>query len=219
MEIDAIESAERLLVHARTSAREQAFEAIWSCMLRVGCRRSNDLDLEGQVWCGRPLESRVNDYLQSVSNPSVYAAATRLPAAGFPLTPVAGMQGHRGQQPLKGNHGIPNYAGIPVWSSPRRHWHEVGFTEEVARAEAAFTTNHGDTSDWYTSRRVGLRHTGYKTLVEEGPGGFWAPTCWREHRRGDQSLRSSRSAPGSVRAISAHGICLPTGASDLSSML
>jgi glutathione reductase (NADPH) len=28
--------------------------------------------------------------------------------------------------------------------------------------------HHDDTSGWYTSRRVALTHTGYKTLIEDG---------------------------------------------------
>lgn len=27
--------------------------------------------------------------------------------------------------------------------------------------------NQGDTSGWYSSRRVGMKHSGYKVLVEE----------------------------------------------------
>ena len=45
----------------------------------------------------------------------------------------------------------------------------VGLLEEAARdAELHFTTHHEDTSSWYSSRRVALSHTGFKTLVEEG---------------------------------------------------
>jgi glutathione reductase (NADPH) len=35
----------------------------------------------------------VNEYLQSVSNAAVYAADSAIASGGFPLTPVAGMQG------------------------------------------------------------------------------------------------------------------------------
>jgi glutathione reductase (NADPH) len=47
----------------------------------------------------------------------------------------------------------------------------VGLLEEAARAQGLrFTTQHEDTSSWYSSRRVALPHTGFKTLVEEGTG-------------------------------------------------
>ena len=30
-----------------------------------------------------------------------------------------------------------------------------------------FKVNHGDTSGWYSSRRVGVKYSGYKVLIEE----------------------------------------------------
>ncbi len=45
----------------------------------------------------------------------------------------------------------------------------MGLLEEAARAQGLrFTTHHEDTSGWYSSRRVAIPHTGFKTLVEEG---------------------------------------------------
>jgi len=45
----------------------------------------------------------------------------------------------------------------------------VGLSEEAAQAQGLrFRTQHQDTSGWYSSRRVSLPHTGFKTLVEEG---------------------------------------------------
>ena len=47
----------------------------------------------------------------------------------------------------------------------------VGLLEEAARAQGLrFTTHHEDTSGWQSTLRVALRHTGFKTLVEEGTG-------------------------------------------------
>src|SRR5438046_10573357 len=72
---------------------------------------------------------------------------------------------------LEGNRHTPNYAGIPsvVFTTPPLA--RVGLTEEAAHAQGLrFATNYGDTSDWYSSRRVGLRYTGFKTLVEKGTG-------------------------------------------------
>src|SRR5260370_16989869 len=70
---------------------------------------------------------------------------------------------------LKGTHKMPNYAGIPsvVFTTPPLA--AVGLTEEAANAQGLrFAANRGDTSDWFSSRRVALRHTAYKTLVETG---------------------------------------------------
>jgi glutathione reductase (NADPH) len=70
---------------------------------------------------------------------------------------------------LNGNTRTPNYLGIPtvVFTTPPLA--RVGLDETTARAQGLrFTTRHEDTSGWYSSRRVGLAHTGFKTLVEDG---------------------------------------------------
>jgi glutathione reductase (NADPH) len=112
----------------------------------------------------------VNEYLQSVSNPAVYAAGDAVASGGFPLTPVAGMQGRIvATNLLTGNTRTPTYEGIPtvVFTTPPLA--AVGLDEETARAQGlSFTTHQEDTSGWYSSRRVALGHTGFKTLVEDG---------------------------------------------------
>jgi len=112
----------------------------------------------------------VNEYLQSVSNETVYAAGDSVTSGGFPLTPVAGMQGDIvARNLLEGNRHTPNYTGIPsvVFTTPPLV--RVGLLEEAARARGLrFTTHYEDTSSWYSTLRVALPHTGFKTLVEEG---------------------------------------------------
>ena len=111
----------------------------------------------------------VNEYLQSVSNPAVYAAGDAVASGGFPLTPVAGMQGRVvATNLLTGNTRTPNYDGIPtvVFTTPPLV--AVGLDEEGAQAQGLrFTTHQEDTSGWYTSRRVALPHSGFKVLVED----------------------------------------------------
>ena len=112
----------------------------------------------------------VNEYLQSVSNPAVYAAGDAVASGGFPLTPVAGMQGRIvATNLLTGNTRTPNYDAIPtvVFTTPPLV--AVGLDEETAQAQGLrFTTHHEDTSGWYTSRRVALPHSGFKVLIEDG---------------------------------------------------
>ncbi len=97
----------------------------------------------------------------------------------------------------------------------------MGLTEEVAHAEGLrFATHQGDTSDWYTSRRVGLRHTGFKTLVEEGTGRILGA-----HLLGQQAEEVINLFGLAIRT-GIHAIDLkhmlfayPTSASDIGSML
>jgi glutathione reductase (NADPH) len=111
----------------------------------------------------------VNEYLQSVSNAAVYAAGDAAATEGLPLTPVASMEGRVvAANLLDGNHQKPNYAGVPsvVFTVPPLAG--VGLQEAAAREQGLrVKVNQGDTSDWYSSRRVGVKHSGYKVLVDE----------------------------------------------------
>lgn len=44
----------------------------------------------------------------------------------------------------------------------------MGLREDAAREQGLkFKVKHEDTSGWYSSRRVNLKHSGFKVLVEE----------------------------------------------------
>jgi glutathione reductase (NADPH) len=130
----------------------------------------DDLDLDAAGVARQQDGVSVNAYLQSVTNPAVYAAGDAVASGGFPLTPVAGMQGNMvARNLLEGNRHTPNYTGIPsvVFTTPPLA--RVGLDEAGAHAQGLrFRTRHEDTSGWYSSRRVALPHTGFKVLVEEG---------------------------------------------------
>jgi glutathione reductase (NADPH) len=222
-EVEAIErQADRLLVRARRSGQEQVFEADMVVHAAGRVPEIDDLDLEVAGVVRTAAGVSVNEYLQSVSNPAVYAAGDAVASGGFPLTPVAGMQGAIvASNLLKGNHGTPNYAGIPsvVFTTPTLA--RVGLTEEAAHAEGLrFATNHGDTSDWYTSRRVGVRHTGFKTLVEEGTGRILGAHLLGQHAEEVINLFGLAIRTGIRASDLKHTVfAYPTSASDLSSML
>ena len=132
----------------------------------------DDLDLAAAGVAREKEGISVNEYLQSVTNEAVYAAGDSVASGEFPLTPVAGMQGDIvSRNLLEGNRHTPNYTGISsvVFTTPPLV--RVGLLEEAARAQGLrFTTHHEDTSDWYSTLRVALSHTAFKTLVEEGTG-------------------------------------------------
>ncbi|GAC1349449.1 MAG: hypothetical protein NVSMB27_22700 [Ktedonobacteraceae bacterium] len=171
MAVAAIErQGDHLLVHARAGAQEHTFEADLVVHAAGRVPEIDDLELEVAGVSHEKEGVLVNEYLQSVTNPAVYAAGDAVASGGFPLTPVAGMQGDIvARNLLEGNRHTPNYIGIPsvVFTTPPLA--RVGLLEEAARAQGLrFTTHHEDTSGWYSSRRVALSHTGFKVLVEEG---------------------------------------------------
>lgn len=111
----------------------------------------------------------VNEYLQSVSNPAVYAAGDATATAGMPLTPVAVSEGLTVvSNILKGNQRTVDYSGTPsvVFTIPALA--KVGLTEAEAHAQGLqFRVKHQETSDWYSSRRTNEQFTGFKVLIEE----------------------------------------------------
>lgn len=129
----------------------------------------DDLNLDG---AGVEYEKggvRVNEFLQSVSNPSVYAAGDAAASGGPPLAPVASYEGRLvAANLLKGNHQRPNYLGVPsvVFTIPPLA--AVGLSERGAREQnLKFRVKMEMTPNLYSSRRIAETHSGYKVLVEE----------------------------------------------------
>ncbi len=132
-----------------------------------------ELNLEAGGIAFDPLRGVVvNEYLQSVSNPEVYAAGDAAATAGPPLTPVAIHEGITAvTNLLRGNQRRPDYAGTPsvVFTLPRLA--RAGLSEgEASRAGLAFDVESRDTSGWFTARRTRHAHAASKVLVEKGSG-------------------------------------------------
>ena len=111
----------------------------------------------------------VNEYLQSVSNASVYAAGDAAATEGDPLTPVAGYEGHIvASNLLEGNHRTAKYPPIPSVAFTLPPLARVGMLERQATENGLkFRISSGETSKWYSSRRIGEESSGYKVLIEK----------------------------------------------------
>ena len=111
----------------------------------------------------------LNEYLQSVSNPAVYAAgdAARM---GPPLTPVSSHDAKiAAANMLEGNTLKPNYTGVPSVAFSVPPIAAVGLSETEARKQGLrFRVKSRKASDWYTARRAAETTYGFKVLVEEG---------------------------------------------------
>jgi glutathione reductase (NADPH) len=108
----------------------------------------------------------VNEYLQSVSNAAVYAAGD-VANTPFALTPVASMEGAIvAENIVRGNIQKPDYRGIPqvVYTVPPLA--SAGMLEEdVKKQGIIYESRFFNTSSWFSSKRIGLRHSGAKVLI------------------------------------------------------
>ena len=226
--VNAVEKrGSELVVHAGTGTKpglgevEVAADLVVHAAGRVP--EVDDLDLGAAgVERGEKGGVAVNEYLQSVSNPAVYAAGDAVSSGGLPLTPVGGMQGRTvAANLLNGNTRTPNYLGIPtvVFTTPPLA--RVGLDEAAARAQGLqFTMHHEDTSAWYSSRRVGLTHTGFKTLVEDGTGRVLGAHLLGPHAEEIINIFALAVRKGlSASDLKDMVFAYPTGASDIRYML
>lgn len=126
-----------------------------------------DLNAAGIEYTHRGIT--VNPYLQSISNPSVYAAGDAAANMGLPLTPVASYDGAVvANNLIKGNTLKSNYTGLPsvVFTIPPLV--SVGMQEKEAKEKGLrVKINYQDTSGWASNRRVGETCAAFKVLVDE----------------------------------------------------
>ncbi|MBI4264667.1 MAG: NAD(P)/FAD-dependent oxidoreductase [Acidobacteria bacterium] len=163
--------ADRLVVSADGPQGRRTFDAD---MVVHGAGRVpeiDDLDLEKGGVERTTRGIKVNQYLQSVSNPAVYAAGDAADS-GPMLTPVAGFEGRIvAANLLDGNRQAVEYPAIPsvVFTLPPLAY--VGLQEADARDKGLrFETHFARTDAWFSSRRLGERWSAHKVLVEEGSG-------------------------------------------------
>jgi glutathione reductase (NADPH) len=162
-------SSSQLIVRALSSGGTVTFPAdmVVHAAGRVPEISDLNLDAVGIEWEKRGV--RVNEFLQSVSIPAVYAAGDAAASGGPPLAPVASYEGLIvAANLLKGDRQRPNYIGIPsvVFTIPPLA--AVGLSERRAREQnLKFRVRKEMTSTWYSSRRVAEPYSGYKVLVEE----------------------------------------------------
>ena len=164
---------------------------------------------------------KLNEFLQSVSNPSVYAAGDAA-QVGPPLTPVASRDGKIVAANLtKGNKVRPDYSGGPSVAFTLPPIARVGMSEEQARASGLqYRVKCERTSGWYTARRVAEPVYGYKTLVEEGTGRILGAHIVGPHADEVINLFGLAIRHGlTADDLKSTMFAYPTGASDIGYML
>lgn len=118
---------------------------------------------------GRRL--KLNEFLQSTSNPAVYAAGDAA-RVGPPLTPVSSHDAKVvAANLIKGNHAEPDYRGVPSVAFTIPRIARVGMGEEEAQSSGlGYRVRCERASSWFTARQAAEPVYGYKTLVEKMTG-------------------------------------------------
>jgi glutathione reductase (NADPH) len=213
---------DRLVVRAEESEREVAFEADAAIHGAGRVADIDDLELQKASIASSRSGVSVNEFLQSTTNPAVYAAGDAAAGGGLPLTPVAVLEGEIvAQNLIKGNHRTANFAGLAsiVYTIPPLA--SVGLTETEAVARGIkYRVHEGDAAQWYSTRRLAADYAWYKVLVEESTGlilGAHLLSPYAEELANvlDLAIRTGLKAPEVNSTLFAY----PTGSSDLAYMM
>jgi glutathione reductase (NADPH) len=158
-----------LLVKVLANGAKKSFETDMAVHGAGRVPDIDDMDLDRANIQREKNGISVNEFLQSVSNPQIYAAGDASASSALALTPVASMDAQVvAANILEGNHRKPNYSTVPTVVFALPPLAAVGLREEDARnGQLKFKTRYAETSNWYSSRRLNLKHSGFKVLLEE----------------------------------------------------
>ncbi len=220
--VEAIEKTDAgFTVRSRSEGNPSLFEAhlVVHAAGRAPALEMLDLDAAGIVVENARL--KLNEFLQSVSNPVAYAAGDAA-QLGPPLTPVSS---HEAKvvvaNLLEGNRHRPNYLGVPSVAFTIPPLAAVGLSEAQARGRGLkFRMQSQKASDWYTARRVAEPTYGFKVLVEEPSERILGAHLLGPHADEVINVFALAIRNGlTAKDLKATMFAYPTGASDIGYML
>ena len=157
-----------LIVHAECQGKECNFSTQLAVHAAGRTADIDDMELEKVNVSFGKKGVEVNKYMQSVSNPNIYACGD-VNNSGLPLTPVGGKEALiLVSNLLKGNHAKIDYGHIPsnVFSIPPLA--SVGLTDEAAKNQKLnYKVNFEETTEWYSSKRLNEPVSAFKVLVDK----------------------------------------------------
>ncbi|MDE2167637.1 MAG: NAD(P)/FAD-dependent oxidoreductase [Alphaproteobacteria bacterium] len=213
--------ANGFLVHASIDGREQRVTA--DLVVHAAGRASdlNALDLTNGGVAVENGRLKLNEFLQSVSNPRVYAAGDAA-SSGPPLTPVSNHDGKVvAGNLLDGNRHKPDYRGVPSVAFTIPPIAAVGLSvAEARRRGLKFHVHSEKVSDWYTARRLNESVYGFKTLVDPDTGHILGAHLVGPHAEDVINLFGLAIRHGlTTEDIKTTMFAYPTGASDIGYMM
>lgn len=167
--IEPLDARFKVVAHHDGSEREIVADRVFHSGGRVPAVADLNLDAGGIAHEDRKLS--LNEYLQSTSNPDVYAAGDVAPG-GFPLTPVAGLEAQVvADNLLHGNRTPVRYPAIPsgVFTTPPLG--RVGALEEELKGRGVhYQKSHQDAHNWQSAARVNETAYAFKVLSDPESG-------------------------------------------------
>ncbi|HEY8160807.1 MAG TPA: NAD(P)/FAD-dependent oxidoreductase [Methylocystis sp.] len=165
-----VEGIEKIAQGVKVFTKDASFEADAAVHGAGRVPDIDDLDLDaGGIERDGP-RLRLSQWLQSVSNPAVYAAGDAA-NAGPMLTPVSELDAEAVAENLLGGGArrSPHYVGVPsvVFTIPPLA--SVGQNETSGDAPS-IQVMEGDVSSWYSARRVKEDTAAYKLLADANNG-------------------------------------------------
>jgi len=126
-----------------------------------------NLDKAGVDFSNNGIE--VNEYLQSTSNPSIYAAGDSAASPGLPLTPVAVLEGHVvAANIIRGNSKTPDYTELPTAVFTLPTLASVGLTEQQTKEKGfKYHIKSASVPNWYNAKRINEDTYAYKIISDE----------------------------------------------------
>jgi len=195
-------------------------EAVFNTSGRVPAIRNLDLDKAGISYSKKGIE--VNEFLQSISNPRVYAAGDASASAGLPLTPLASAEANIvAANVLKGNHQKAEYREMPTVVFTIPVLASVGYTEKQANdKKISFRVNQASVPDWFSAKSIHAEEYAYKILIEKDSGKILGAHLLGPHAEETinlfaMAIQAGMTASGIRNLI----LTFPSSASDISSMV
>ena len=217
--VERVERSEGgITVHARGKDGPRVFQAATGVLSAGRAPNIDGLDLAAGGIERTKNGVKVSDYLQSVSNPRVYAAGDCADGGGLPLTPVAGREGETAAANIiDGNAHAIDFRGLVsmVYAIPALG--QAGIGESRAKEQGRAVDVHaGDMSDWYSTRHVAAQTAYYKVVTDRGDGTILGATILGPHAQEQinvlaLAIRERLPARAVMQALFGY----PTGSSDL----